>query len=160
MARNYFCLVVLIFLLCACSKNDPISLPADKQHLLGVWQAKISEFDNSVTSDNMLIVFHTNHRVSYLRCINRVNGHAYYNFPDSKLISMSDTEFEIAQDIFITDWNKKFTIGQLPYQEKNEWYFIVDKVKLRKLKPGEKSDSDSWRCSDTDKKKTDTTTHF
>jgi len=160
MAGKYLYMVVFVITLSACGKSDPISLPPDNKEFLGVWQAKNSEFDNGVTSDNMLLVFHKNNLVSYLRCINRVNGHTYYNLPDSKLISISDTEFEIAQDIFVTDWNKKFTINRLPYQEKNDWYFIVNKVKLRKLKAGEKSDHDSWQCGKEGDKKSDSTTNF
>jgi len=133
-------------LLTACGKNPGIALPADKQSLLGVWIATQSEFDNDVTSDNMLLVFHRNNQVSYLRCINRLNGHSYTNLPDAKLVRITDDEFEIAKDFFITDFNKTFIIQRLPYQTNGEWRLTVNGVSLRKLKAGEKSDHKNWQC--------------
>lgn len=160
MIKHRFFMAMLVLSLTACGKNDPIPLPVDKQQLVGVWQAKQTEFDNGVSSDNMMLVFHKNSRVSYLRCINRINGHNYYNFPDAKLVNMSDTGFEIARDIFVTDWNIKFSINRLPFKEKEDWYFMVNKVKLRKLKAGETSDYKSWQCGGDGNKKADSTTNF
>ena len=143
--------LALVLLLSACSKTPGIALPADKQALLGAWVAKQSEFDNDISSDNMLLVFHRNNQVSYLRCINRVNGHSYTHLPNARLLRISDSEFEIAKDLFITDWNQTFTLQRLPYQKKGEWRLTVNGVSLRKLKAGEKSDHNDWQCSEQGK---------
>lgn len=143
--RLYF-VVMLVLGLSACNKSQPTALPPDKQNLLGVWIAKQTDLDDALISDNLMLVFHKNKHVSYLRCINRANGHFYYNIPNARLVSISDTEFEIATDIYITDWNKKFNITRLPYQSNGSWYLGINKMTLRKLKPGEHSGHESWKC--------------
>jgi hypothetical protein len=150
--KQRLCFVVMLVLgLSACDKSQPVALPADKQNLLGTWLAIQSKLDNDLLSDHTMFVFHKNNHVSYLRCINRKNGHLYYNFPDSRLVSISDTGFEIATDIYIMDWNKKFTINRLPYKNNGNWYLVINKITLRKLKSGERSGHETWKCDNDER---------
>lgn len=140
--------ILLLILTCmACSRKEPIQIPKEKEEFFGVWVYKNNEYGSDVKKDNMLLAFYKDSTVSYKRCIKRMNGHKNTIVPDAKIVKLTDKELVINVNFFLSI-NLDFKIETLPYQDNNDWFMKVDGALLRKLKPGEKSDHDSWDCGD------------
>ena len=148
--KKLFAILPVLFLL-SCSQEEPILIPKEKSDLFGVWVYKYNEYGNNVKIDNMLLAFHSDSTVSYKRCIQRMSGHKTTSVPEARIIKLTDKELVIKVNLFIFRMRLNFNIEQLPYKEKDDWYMKVDGVLLRKLRPGEKSDHDSWACGDDSK---------
>jgi hypothetical protein len=140
------------FLLVACSDNTPpIKLTDAQSAFFGTWEHAASEYGNNVVSDNMLLIFHPDSTVSYKRCINRMNGHNYTSLPDAKITTLTDNRLAIRGGFWIINFTRDFPIKP-PYVEGDDTFLDADGLKLRKLKPGESSTHESWKC-DGDKDK-------
>jgi hypothetical protein len=140
------------FLLVACSDNTPpIQLTDAQSAFFGTWEHAASEYGNNVVSDNMLLIFHPDSTVSYKRCINRMNGHNYTSLPDAKITTLTDNRLAIRGGFWIINFTRDFPIKP-PYVEGDDTFLDADGLKLRKLKPGESSTHESWKC-DGDKDK-------
>jgi len=144
--KKLFVLLLVVSAM-ACSQEKPIQIPKEKSDLFGVWIYKSDEYGNNVKIDNMLLAFYKDSTVSYKRCTKSINSHKNTVVPEAKLIKLTDKELVIKVS-FVLSFNLDFEIEALPYQENNLWFMKVDGVLLRKLRPGEKSDHDSWDCGD------------
>lgn len=148
--KNIFILLSLVSFV-ACSQEQPIQIPEDKSEFFGVWVYKNNEYGNDVRIDNMLLVFHSNSTVSYKRCIKRMNGHKNTIVPEAKLIKLTDKEIVIRANIILMKIKLNFDIEKPPYHDNDNWHMKVDGALLRKLKPGESSNHESWDCGKKNK---------
>jgi hypothetical protein len=141
----------LAFLLVACSDSTPpVTLAGAQTAYFGTWEHTGSEYGNNVVSDNMLLIFHPDSTVSYKRCINRMNGHNYTSLPDAKIINLTDNRLAIRGGFWIINFTRDFPITA-PYVVGDDTFFNADGLKLRKLKSGESSTHESWKCDDEKK---------
>ena len=139
--------LLLASLLVACGNDTPsIKLTGPQTVYFGTWEHAGSEYGNNVESDNMLLVFHEDSKVSYKRCINHLNSHNYTSLGDMEIKKLTDTELVIRGSILFIHITRDLQIGRRPYVEGDESYFELDGLKLRKLKNGESSTHDSWKC--------------
>lgn len=153
-ALKRFLILLPLFSIIACSQEQPILIPEDKAELFGVWIYKNDEYGNNVKIDNMLLAFHKDSSVSYKRCIKRMNGHKNTSVPEAKIIKLTDQELVIKVSFVFFRIRLNFDIDQLPYKENDDWYMKVDGALLRRLRPGEKSDHETWDCGkDTEQTK-------
>jgi hypothetical protein len=140
--------LIPVFLLVACSDNTPpVTLTGAQTAYFGTWEHAGSEYGNNVVSDNMLLIFHPDSTVSYKRCINRMNGHSYTSLPDAKITMLTDNRLVIHGGFWIINFTRDLPISA-PYVEGDDTYFNADGLKLRRLKPGESSTHESWKCDD------------
>ena len=147
-------LLIPSFLIAACSeKPPPVVLTGAQTDYFGTWEHASSEYGNNVVSDNMLLVFHQDSSVSYKRCINRMNGHNYTSLPEAEIRSLTDKQLVISGGMWIIRFTRELPINKPPHVEGEESYVEVDGLKLRKLKAGESSTHETWKC-DSDKDKT------
>jgi hypothetical protein len=109
-----------------------------------------SEYGNNIVSDNMLLIFHPDSTVSYKRCINRVNGYSYTQLPGSRLEELTDRQLAISAGLWKLRWTKELEINHPPYASGDQIYLEVDGVRLRKLKGGESSSHETWKCTSDD----------
>jgi hypothetical protein len=147
-------LLLTSVLLVACSDSaPPVVLTSAQADYFGSWEHASSEYGNNIVSDNMLLVFHPDSSVSYKRCINRMNGHSYTSLSEAHIKSLTDREVVISGGIWIIQFTRELPINKPPHVEGDESYLEVDGLKLRKLKAGESSTHETWKCdSDEDKK--------
>ncbi len=129
-----------------------MTLSGAQADYFGSWEHVGSEYGNHIESDNMLLVFHQNSTVSYKRCINHMTGYSYTTLPDAEISSLTDKDLVIRGGVWIIHITRELPINRPPHVEAGESYLEVDGLKLRKLKPGEASTQDSWKC-DSDKDK-------
>jgi hypothetical protein len=149
-------LCLLFATLAACGSNaPPVLLTTDQHDYFGSWEHMGSEYGNSIVSDNMLLIFHPDSTVSYKRCINRMNGRRYTQLPGAKIESLSSQTLVISSGFWKLRWTEKLTINRPPYVEGVDMFLDIDGLKLRKLKDGESSAHESWKCSSEDDKKRD-----
>lgn len=143
---------VIVLLLGGCADDPaPVAQVQELKPYHGTWEHSGSEYGNHVISDNMLLVFHPDNTVSYKRCINRMNGHTYIKLPDASIKHLSDELLVVSVGWWVLSWSEKLPIARAPYADGNDWYFEVDGLKLRKLRLGERSSHETWKC-DSDKK--------
>ena len=159
--RIAFSLLMLssALLLAACGKSTPpVVLSAAQSDYFGSWEHVGSEYGNNIETDNMLLVFHKDSTVSYKRCITHMNGHNYVSLPDAEIRSFTDKQIVISGGIWFIHITRELPINKPPYVEGGDSYLELDGLKLRKLRPGEPSTHESWKCdSDKDKDKDDST---
>jgi hypothetical protein len=144
-------LPVLVLMLSACGDAPPVTLNASQRAYFGSWEHVGSEYGNNIVSDNMLLIFHPDSSVSYKRCINRMNGYSYTSLPGSRLEGLSDRQLAISAGVWKLRWTKELRIDRAPYIDGDEMYLDVDGLKLRRLKDGESSTHEAWKC-DSDKR--------
>jgi hypothetical protein len=141
-------LMTSVFLIASCSESTPPVVLNDAHSAwFGTWEHVGSEYGNNVVSDNMLLVFHPDSTVSYKRCIDRMNGHNYTTLPDAQIKSLSDKQLVVSGGFWIIRITRELPINKPPYVEGGESFLEVDGLKLRKLKAGETSTHESWKCS-------------
>ena len=137
----------------ACSdKSPPVVLTGAQANYFGSWEHVGSEYGNNIVVDNMLLVFHQDSTVSYVRCIKRVNGHSYTSLADAHITSLTDKQLVIKGGIAFIQFTRELPINSPPHAEGDESYLEVDGLKLRKLKAGESSTHETWKCDSDDKK--------
>jgi hypothetical protein len=142
----------LLLALFACDKTPaPITLAQDSA-LFGTWEYQFDEFQNGVTTDQFLLVIHMDSTIDYKRCKNRVNGHSYAILPASTILKFEQNKLLIGPQWFFSIFDEELVIEKFPFAEKNDTFMVVNQAKLRKLKPGEISNHESWKCSDDDDK--------
>ena len=140
--------LLLASLLVACSDDaPPVKLTGAQADYFGTWEHVGSEYGNNVDSDNMLLVFHQDSKVSYKRCINHVSSHNYTTLGEAEIKSFTDDELVIRGGIAFIHISRELPINKRPYVEGDERYLEVDGLKLRKLKNGESSTHESWKCN-------------
>ena len=147
--------ILIFLLLSSCSSDEPIKIPDDKSYYFGVWEYKSEEYGKNVKTDKMLLAFHRDSTVSYKRCIKTLGGHNNSTVSEATIVKLTDKELVINANLIIIGWNLEFAIEKPPYQEEGEWMMKVDGALLRKLKPGEKSDHETWDCGKKQKKDDD-----
>jgi hypothetical protein len=149
--RSCALLLVPLLLVTACSDNTPaIKLTGAQSGYFGSWEHTGSEYGNNIVSDNMLLVFHPDSTVSYKRCINRMNGHSYTSLPGARIVGLTDRLLSFRGGIWFIQFTRELPINKPPTVEGEETFLEVDGLKLRKLKSGESSTHDTWKC-DSDK---------
>jgi hypothetical protein len=149
-------ILVLLFVatLAGCGSNaPPVLLNESQSDYFGSWEHVGSEYGNNIVSDNMLLVIHPDSSVSYKRCINEMSSHHYVQLGDAKIDSLSTKFLVISGGIWKLRLTEKLQIFRPPYVEGNDMFLEIEGLKLRKLKDGEVSTHESWKCSDDDKKK-------
>jgi hypothetical protein len=151
-------LLFLLFAAIAGCGNDapPVRLSDDQRDYFGSWEHVGSEYGNNIVSDNMLLIFHPDSTVSYKRCINRMNGRRYMQLPDAKIESLSSQYLVISGGIWKLRWTENLQIHRPPYVEGADMFLDIEGLKLRKLRDGEASTHESWKCSLDDEKESDT----
>ena len=140
----------LAFTIVGCDTPPPTVLDASQADYFGTWEHVSNEYGNNIVSDNMLLVFHPDSTVSYKRCINRMNGYSYTQLPGSRLEKLTDRELAVSTGIWKLRWTIELAIDRAPYTSDDEMYLEVDGVKLRKLKYGESSSHETWKCDSDD----------
>jgi hypothetical protein len=134
--------------LAGCGSSDPpVVLSGSQSDYFGSWEHAGSEYGNNIVTDNMLLIVHPDSTVSYKRCINRANGHSYTSFGEATIKRLTDKELVISAGLWKLRWTKTFPINRTPYVEADDRYLEVDGQKLRRLKVGEPSTHESWKCS-------------
>ena len=139
-------LPALILLLAGCGDAPHVTLKASQRDYFGSWEHVGSEYGNNIVSDNMLLIFHPDSTVSYKRCINRMNGYSYTSLPDSRLEGLTDQQLAISAGVWKLRWTKELRIDRAPYADGDEMFVQVDGLKLRRLKAGESSTHETWKC--------------
>lgn len=145
-------LFVTTFVSCG-SNAPPVLLNESQGDYFGNWEHVGSEYGNNIVSDNMLLLIHPDSSVSYKRCINRMNGHHYTQLGEAKIESLSDKQLVISGGIWKLRISEELDIQRPPYVEGDDMFLNIEGLTLRKLKDGEASTHESWKCSDDDKKK-------
>lgn len=131
----------------ACSDNQPpVVLTGAQTAWFGSWEHVGSEYGNDIDGDNLLLVIHPDSSVSFKRCVNHMSSHSYVILPDAHIKSLSDRLLVIGGDILFIHMTRELPINRAPYAEGGDNYLELDGLKLRKLKPGEHSTNDSWKC--------------
>ncbi|GEM_PF-6313611 len=138
--------VALALFLTGCDPKPVVVLDGDRRAYFGVWEHTGSEYGNGVNSDNLLLIFHPDSSVSYKRCINRLNGYHYVTLPDASITRLTDKELVISRGLWIFNWSETLPLGGTPLAAGDQWYLQVDGLKLRKLKSGEPSTHEAWKC--------------
>ena len=139
-------LPLLSLALVGCDAAPPVVLDASQNAYFGSWEHVSSEYGNDIVSDNMLLIFHPDSSVSYKRCINRMNGYSYTTLPDSRLEELTDRQLVISGGVWILRLTKELPIDRAPYASGDQMFVEVDGLRLRKLKDGESSTHETWKC--------------
>jgi predicted small lipoprotein YifL len=139
--------ILICFVLAGCGKGDPIELPVAHHDMYGVWE-KTETKDNGLSIHNMLLVFHSDSTVTYVRCMKKIGRRSSQSLPGLNLIRFAGNEFDIQIAWGVFSWTEHFTVARFPYQENGQTYLDVNGVKLRKLLPNETSDYANWPCND------------
>jgi hypothetical protein len=140
-------LLASALLIAACSNDvPPVVLAGAQADYFGSWEHVGSEYGNNIESDNMLLVFHPDSTVSYKRCIKRMTGHNYTTLPGADIKSLTDRQLVISGGIWFINFTRELPINKPPHAEGEESYLEVDGLKLRKLKSGESSTHETWKC--------------
>ena len=143
--------VALVSALTGCSKEPPIVLSRAQSAWFGSWEHVSSEYGNNIVSDNMLLVVHPDSTVSYKRCVNRMNGHSYTALPNATIRRLDGEMLAIRAQVFVFRWTQELHISRAPYMEGEDAFLEIEGVKLRRLREGESSTHDTWKCGDEDK---------
>ena len=147
-------LIVTLFILCGCSKAEPIKIPETKSEYFGVWQYKSDEFGSGIKIDNMLFIVHEDSTISYKRCSKWMNGQKNVSAPEGIITKFTEKEIVVTANIVFMTYDLEFSIETEPHEIDGEWYMKIDGALLRKLKEGEKSDYQQWDCGSKEEKTT------
>jgi hypothetical protein len=140
-------------LLAGCDGAPPVVLNASQSNYFGSWEHVGNEYGNNIVSDNMLLIFHPDSTVSYKRCVNRMNGYSYTKLPEATIKSLADNHLLISAGVWKLRWTKDLRIDRAPYVDGDESYLEIDGLKLRRLRAGESSTHETWKCSDEEDQK-------
>ncbi len=148
MQMNIFRLlpIVMLLLLAACSKAPTLTIPEDKQLLIGVWEYHGSDPDRGISRNEMLLAFHPDSTVSYKHCIDRNNGYSYITLPKARIIELDNNRIVISMDFLFSDLERKLEIQSWPFRKDDHWHMNINGLLLKKLNQGEKSTHGQWRC--------------
>ncbi len=138
-------------LLCACNNNDQPIMLEPGSDLLGVWEYQFDEFGNGVNTDQFLLVFHQDSTVDYKRCKNSIGGYSYTKLPGLDILEVDPKRILLGSTLFFIPIRKQLDFKKFPYTENGDTFMVVNETRLRRLKPGEISNHQSWKCADDDK---------
>lgn len=142
--------LVVALLLCGCEAGvEPIRLDPDSD-MFGAWEYQFDEFGNGVTTDQFLLIFHQDSTVDYKRCKNHVGGYSYTKMPNASILEVNPHRIRIGVDLFLITLDKELDFEKFPYEENGDTFMKVDGARLRRLRPGQSSDHESWKCSSDD----------
>jgi hypothetical protein len=142
---------IFALLLCACeTATQPIMLEPNSD-LLGVWEYQFDESGEGTHTDQFLLVFHQDSTVDYKRCKNHTGGnserHSHRTMSGARILEVKPHAIRIGIKLFLT-FDTELKFERFPYSENGDAFIVVDGIRLRRLKPGETSNHESWKCSD------------
>lgn len=151
---TYLFIAILLF---GCSDSEPVRLAGIQKSYIGVWQYTDPDNTAETKMNNMLLVINPDSSAIYSRCIKDTkteNGGSSSSYsksvtlPKAILTALEHDRFVLEQGLGLFSFDLEFEINKMPYLEGEEWYLVVDGIKLRKLNENEYGTT-NWKCPDS-----------